>query len=310
MNRVAAAAAALVCSLGLAAGAAAPAGAAVRARPEIPGVAASSRQVSEQVQQYTQMSSDAVNEAWLRGYNALPQAVRDAVPREIRPAELATRPLLPAAPHYEPGAEPAPAPDTCANCVAITFDDGPVGDTSRLLDTLDRMHAHATFFVVGTNADDNPATLRRMQAAGHAIGNHTFNHPRLPMLAEGGIGAQLDDASAAITRATGTAPRWVRPPYGEYDGRVAAAAGARGMSVVIWDVDTEDWRYRDAQRTCRVAVDQARAGSVVLMHDIHPATVDAVPCIVDGLRAKGLRPASLDEMITQPVAGHVYTRRP
>lgn len=285
MNRVAAAAA-LLCSLGLAAGTTAPAGAAVPALPEIPGVAASSKQV----QQYTQMSSDAVNDAWRRGYNALPQP--------------------PAAPHQQRAAEPTPAPDTCANCVALTFDDGPVGDTSRLLDILDRMHAHATFFVVGTNVNANPATMRRMQAAGHTIGNHTFNHPRLPLLTEGGIGAQLDDASGAITRATGTAPRWMRPPYGEYDGRVAAAAGARGMSVAIWDVDTEDWRYRDAQRTCRVAVDQARAGSVVLMHDIHPATVDAVPCIVDGLRAKGLRPASLDEMIKQPTAGHVYTRRP
>lgn len=306
MNRVAAATAVLLCSLGLAAGTAAPADAAVPALPEIPGVGASSKQV----QQYTQMSSDAANDAWRRGYNALPQPVRDAVPRQIRPAEPTTAPLPPAAPQQQRASEPTPAPDTCANCVALTFDDGPVGDTSRLLDILDRMHARATFFVVGTNVNANPATLRRMQAAGHAIGNHTFNHPRLPLLSEGGIGAQLDDASGAITRATGTAPRWMRPPYGEYDGRVVAAAGARGMSVAIWDVDTEDWRYRDAQRTCRVAVDQARAGSVVLMHDIHPATVDAVPCIIDGLRAKGLRPASLDELIKQPTAGHVYTRRP
>lgn len=306
MNRVAAATAVLLCSLGLAAGTAAPADAAVPALPEIPGVGASSKQV----QQYTQMSSDAANDAWRRGYNALPQPVRDAVPREIRPAEPTTAPLPPAAPQQQRASEPSPAPDTCANCVALTFDDGPAGDTSRLLDILDRMHARATFFVVGTNVNANPATLRRMQAAGHTIGNHTFNHPRLPLLSDGGIGAQLDDASGAITRATSTAPRWMRPPYGEYDGRVVAAAGARGMSVAIWDVDTEDWRYRDAQRTCRVAVDQARAGSVVLMHDIHPATVDAVPCIIDGLRAKGLRPASLDELIKQPAAGHVYTRRP
>lgn len=311
MNRVVAATAAALCTLFATVGAP-PAGAAVPYAPALP-----QPDWGAQVQQATQMSSQAAgqvnaaaNDAWRRGYAALPPQLRDAVPRELRPAEPTTPPAPPAAPQQAAGGEPTPAPDTCANCVAITFDDGPVGDTNRLLDTLERKQAHASFFVVGSNANANPAILRRMRDAGHTIGNHSYNHPELPKLSDAAIGAQMDDTTAAIQHATGTTPRWMRPPYGAYDSRVAAAAGARGMAVVTWNVDTADWKYRDSQRTCRVAVDEARAGSVVLMHDIHPSTVDAAECVIDGLRAKGLRPASLDEMVQNPEAGRVYSHRP
>lgn len=305
MNRVIALTTAALCTLGIAAGAS-PASAANFTAPALPQPGSSAQQFQQASQfssratnQVNESANSAVNDAWRRGYDRLPQQARDAVPRELRPTTPAG---APAAPKKQAG--------TCENCVAITFDDGPHGDTNRLLDTLDRKQVHASFFVVGTNANANPAILRRMRDVGHTIGNHTYNHPELPKLSDAAIGAQLDDTSAAIQRATGSAPHWMRPPYGSYDPRVAAAAGSRDMSVVIWDVDTADWQHRDSQRTCRVAVDQARAGSVVLMHDIHPSTVDAAGCVIDGLRAKGLRPASLDEMVKNREAGHVYTRRP
>ncbi|WP_297851747.1 polysaccharide deacetylase family protein, partial [uncultured Corynebacterium sp.] len=119
--------------------------------------------------------------------------------------------------------------------------------------------------------------------------------------------AELDTTSDAINAATGSKPRWLRPPYGATNDRVAAVAGQRGMSLALWDVDTLDWQNRNADITCRKAVENAVAGSVILMHDIHPSTVDAAPCIIDGLRAKGLRPVTLDEMI-DPVPGRTYTR--
>lgn len=235
-------------------------------------------------------------------YDGMPAQVQAAVPPQLQPA--------PVAPPAEPAVESAPAePDTCANCVAITYDDGPVADTNRLLDALHARDVRATFMVTGTNARENPDLVRRMRDDGHTVGNHTDTHPRLPLLDDAAIAAQLDASSAAIRTATGTSPRWMRPPYGETDARVAGLAGQRGLALALWDVDTLDWQHRNAEITCRAAVDQAQPGSVILMHDIHASTVDAAPCVIDGLRAKGLRPVSLDELIPDPEPGHTYVRR-
>lgn len=261
----------------------------------------------------SQGSSDlreGADNAWRQGYNALPPQIRAAVPREFRPSEPAEDAAPPAETVVVSPAEPTPSPDTCANCVALTFDDGPVGDTDRLLDILKAKQAHASFFVVGTNAHAFPQIMQRMRDEGHTVGNHTYNHPDLQRIGDAAIGSQLDDTTAAIGSTTGLTPRWMRPPYGSYDARVTAASGNRGMAVAIWDVDTADWSHRNTQTTCSIAVNNATPGSVILMHDIHRPTVDAVECILDGLREKNLRAASLDEMIKAPEAGYVYTHRP
>ncbi|MCP1387132.1 polysaccharide deacetylase family protein [Corynebacterium sp. TA-R-1] len=292
MNRVAKAAAAALCSLALIAPVVQPSPAAGLTR----------------VEQFSSTSSDAAHNAWWQGFNLLPPQVRGAIPRELRPADPAPQPAPPPAPEAPQG-HPEPTPDTCDNCVAITFDDGPVGDTDRLLDMLKEKDAKATFFVVGSNAKANPKIMQRMRDEGHTIANHTYNHPRLPKLSDGAIGKQLDDTNAAIAETTGVTPRWMRPPYGMYDNRVVAASGDRGLAVALWDVDTSDWKHRDTAKTCKLAVEGAKPGSVILMHDIHRPTVDAVPCVIDGLREKGLRPVSMDRLISNPAAGTVYTRR-
>lgn len=255
-------------------------------------------------------SSRATNDTWLKGYNALPPQVRDAVPPHLRPAQPAPLPAPPTEPEYEAAPEPTPAPDTCANCVAITFDDGPGAYTGRLLDILDEKDAKATFFVVGQNANANPALMQRMRDSGHTIANHTYNHPDLKKQSDATITKQLDDTNAAIANTTGVKPKWMRPPYGSYDNRTVVAAGERGQAVAIWDVDTADWQHRNPTRTCNLAVQNSTPGSIILMHDIHAPTVDAVPCVIDGLRAKGLRPVSLEYMVKQSEPGRVYTRRP
>lgn len=268
--------------------------------------------VAQQVPPLSSMSSDAagraraqVNDAWRRGYEALPPQARHAVPRELRPAQPVAQPAPPAQP------EPAPAPPhTCDNCVALTFDDGPTAQTARLLAILDEKHVKASFFVVGGLVNADPALTRRITDAGHTIGNHSFSHPKMPKLGDAAIAAQLDDTNRAIERATGVTPRWVRPPYGEYDARVVAAAKQRGMAVAMWDDDTLDWKHRNPEETCRRALEQSHPGTIILMHDIHAPTVDAVPCVIDGLREKGLRPVSLDTMIPEPEPGRVYASRP
>lgn len=215
----------------------------------------------------------------------------------------------PAAVTVEPVQEPSPAPEPakCFNCVALTYDDGPVpGTTERLLDTLKRKGVHATFFVVGQNANAYPEILRRIRDEGHTIGNHSYSHPDMARQTDGTIAAQMDKTDAALTEQGGITPRWMRPPYGSYDSRVAAAAGARGMALAVWDVDTADWQHRNTATTCQRAVASAHEGAIILMHDIHEPTVAAAECVIDGLRAKGLKPVGLHEMIARPEAGHVY----
>ena len=249
----------------------------------------------------------AVEDGWRRAYNGLPGQVKQAVPPHLRPPEPAKPADVTVAPAQEPA--PSPVPPKRYNCVAITYDDGPVpGSTERLLDILKRKGVHATFFVVGRNANANPQVLRRIRDEGHTIGNHSYSHPDLARQSDGAIAAQLDDTDAALQKQAGLDPHWLRPPYGSHNPRVASAAGARGMALAVWDVDTADWQHRNPATTCKRAVDGAREGSIILMHDIHQPTVDAAECVIDGLRAKGLNPVGLDEMIKRPEAGHVYTR--
>lgn len=197
----------------------------------------------------------------------------------------------------------------CANCVAITYDDGPGAETNRLLDKLKAKNAHASFMVLAPNANQHPELLKRMKAEGHTIGNHTKSHRQLNTLSYDQVSQEIDAGNAAIKKATGQGTRWVRPPYGATNATVDQATRNKGVSQALWDVDTMDWKDRNSDHVCSAAVQGARAGSIVLMHDIHPTTVDAADCVIDGLRAKGLEPVSLDRLLRTPVAGKRYYAR-
>lgn len=224
-------------------------------------------------------------------------------------------------PHNAPAkkAPAAPAPKKpqprnnggvdCANCVAITYDDGPGAETNRLLDKLKAKNAHASFMVLAPNAYQHPELLKRMKAEGHTIGNHTKSHRQLNTLSYDQVSQEIDAGNAAIKKATGQGTRWVRPPYGATNATVDQATRDKGVSQALWDVDTVDWKDRNSDHVCSAAVQGARAGSIVLMHDIHPTTVDAADCVIDGLRAKGLEPVSLDRLLRTPVAGKRYYAR-
>lgn len=197
----------------------------------------------------------------------------------------------------------------CANCVAITYDDGPGAETNRLLDKLKAKNAHASFMVIAPSAEQHPELLKRMKAEGHTIGNHTKSHRQLNTLSPEQVSQEIDAGNAAIKKATGQGTRWVRPPYGATNATVDQVTRDKGVSQALWDVDTVDWKDRNSEHVCSSAVQGARAGSIVLMHDIHPTTVDAADCVIDGLRAKGLEPVSLDRLLRTPVAGKRYYAR-
>ncbi|MCZ9293091.1 polysaccharide deacetylase family protein [Corynebacterium meitnerae] len=194
----------------------------------------------------------------------------------------------------------------CENCVAITYDDGPVPNTNVLLDVLKKKRVHASFFLIGGNAQAYPEIVKRLHNEGHDIGNHTLSHPQLTALSNARVAYEIDSTNTAIKEAGGRYPKWMRPPYGATNNRVASVIGSRDQAVALWDVDTVDWRHRSTAKTCSIAVANAQAGSIILMHDIHPSTVNAAECIIDGLRAKGLHPVSLAELFEAPKAGVTY----
>lgn len=178
-------------------------------------------------------------------------------------------------------------------CVALTFDDGPVADTRRLLRTLNDRGVRATFFMVGQNVQANPSIARDIARAGNQIGNHSWNHADLTRLSAAGVSSQFSRTDAAIKKATGVKPTTVRPPYGANNATVRRVAA---RPLVNWSIDTLDWKYRDTARLIRVVNSQTRPGDIVLMHDIHRTTVSAVPSIIQGLKARGFHFVTVDQL--------------
>ncbi|MFI6516826.1 polysaccharide deacetylase family protein [Spirillospora sp. NPDC050679] len=196
-----------------------------------------------------------------------------------------------------PGGAPARTDCTRAKCVALTFDDGPGPYTARLLDDLAAAKARATFFVVGDNADVHADLLRREAAEGHEIGNHTQSHRDLSRLPAVKVNSDVQRTQQVVRGTVGRAPTLLRPPYGATDATVAGVARSLGLQQIMWSVDTEDWRDRDSEIVANRAVKHARPGAVILMHDIHRTTVDAVPDILRRLAGKGYTFVTVSDLL-------------
>jgi peptidoglycan/xylan/chitin deacetylase (PgdA/CDA1 family) len=189
--------------------------------------------------------------------------------------------------------------------VAMTFDDGPHPQhTPRLLDMLKQRGIKATFFVVGQNAAQYPEILKRIHAEGHELANHSYTHPILNPLGEGGIREQLDKTHQAVLGATGVTMKLLRPPYGALTENMRRWTHQTfGYRIALWDVDPLDWKVRDAARVQSEILGHARAGSIILAHDIHKTTVDAMPETLDGLVAKGFKFVTVSELIAMDKPG-------
>ncbi len=191
----------------------------------------------------------------------------------------------------EPKPTPTPAAPTATNSggkvIALTFDDGPGPYTAQLLDILEQYGAKATFFLIGSKVSAQADVLRRMHTRGHQLGNHSWSHPELPKLPVGQIAGEIDRTNDAIKQATGITPAILRPPYGAVNGVVLEQLRLRGMSSILWSVDTRDWADRNSEIVCSRAVAGAHPGAIILMHDIHQTSVNAVPCILNALKQQG-----------------------
>lgn len=181
------------------------------------------------------------------------------------------------------------------NEVALTFDDGPWTLTSKFLDELQRLDINATFFLIGEQVGAKASLLRRSVREGNAIGNHTWNHADV----SGGNLGEITSTNAAIKRAVGFSPCLFRPPGGARSSALDAQLSSLGMLDVIWTVDTDDWQLPGTPAVVSRA-SAATAGSIVLMHDgggPRGGTLAALPSIVKNLRAKGLKPVTVPELL-------------
>lgn len=182
--------------------------------------------------------------------------------------------------------------------VALTFDDGPWPDTPAFVSVLERERVPATFFVIGGQVGGHGALLRRELGDGDALGNHTFTHPLLTRT--GDAASQLSRTTAAIAQASGYRPCVFRPPYGGQDAGVVDTALAQQMSTVVWDVDPGDYTRPGTDAIVARVLGAVRNGSIVLMHDgggPRDQTLAAVPRIIDALRGRGYRFATVPELL-------------
>lgn len=186
-----------------------------------------------------------------------------------------------------PPAAPARVDCTRAKCVALTFDDGPAESTGRLLDILAAHHVRATFFIVGEQAAKFPELVRREHEAGHQVADHSYTHADLGRAPTKKIMSELTRTQEAIRRASGVTPTMLRPPYGSLSKRLTGIATRMGMAQVLWTVDPLDWEHRDTKYVERRVLNAVKPGYIVLMHDIHPTTVEAIPAIIERLAAQG-----------------------
>ena len=188
---------------------------------------------------------------------------------------------------------------TSEKVIAITFDDGPErNNTPRLLDMLKQRNIRATFFVVGNMVRSNPQLLRRMIAEGHEIGNHTVTHRTLSAMSDAGLRSELSRAHQQILAATGVPPRCMRPPGGAIrSAQKKLMLKEYGYPTILWSCDPKDWQRPGVNVVAQRLIDGAHPGGILLAHDLHKPTVDAMPKTLDTLLSQGYRFVTVSELI-------------
>jgi peptidoglycan/xylan/chitin deacetylase (PgdA/CDA1 family) len=183
--------------------------------------------------------------------------------------------------------------------IALTFDDGPAEKlTPKLLDLLAEHHIKVTFFVIGQNVAEHPEIVARAAREGHEIGNHTWSHPNLAKMSDENVRRQLRQTDDAIKQAIGKRPTLMRPPYGNLTARQKQWVHQEfGYDIILWDVDPLDWKRPGPAVVTNRILKETRPGSIVLSHDIHPGTIEAMHDTLNQLEAKGFKFVTVSELI-------------
>ena len=185
--------------------------------------------------------------------------------------------------------------------IALTFDDGPHPRYTReILDILDEYGIKATFFFVGENVQYYPEAAREVAERGHEIGNHTYTHPSAVKTGEQALRDELRACEQAVQRVTGQTPKLFRPPQGSWNTRVYEIARERSYSVILWDVDTQDWAATPADKISSYVIESTKGGNIILMHDYHGKHCDtarALRLFLPVLLERGFEFVTVSELI-------------
>lgn len=189
--------------------------------------------------------------------------------------------------------------------VALTFDDGPHEVlTPRLIESVASLKsshnitAYMTFFVMGVKVEMHPEVLRSVLAHGHEVANHVYNHPVITQISWEELKNQLMYTSEAIFNATGSRPSVMRPPYGKTSkGLNNRIYKETRMPAILWSLDTLDWKRPSVDEIVSLVVKRVKSGSIILCHDIHPNTVQAIPVVIQKLHALGYAFKTVSQMI-------------
>ncbi len=184
------------------------------------------------------------------------------------------------------------------NKVALSFDCAwGVDYTDSLLQTLEAQKVHVTFFMVQFWAEKYPEYVKKIAEAGHEIGTHSATHSYMSRLSETEIRAELASSASAIRSLTGKAVELFRPPYGDYDDLLINTSLAMGYYPIQWDVDSLDWKNLSASDITSRIVGKVKSGSIILMHNNGLHTAEALPLVIDALRANGYTFVPIGELI-------------
>ncbi len=180
--------------------------------------------------------------------------------------------------------------------IALTFDDGPSGYTEELLDGLNELGVQVTFFVIGKNAEKYPEIVERAYEEGHLIGNHTYDHIRLPLNNLSSIKESIGKTSDIIEEITGARPLFFRAPYGDVS---AIQLKQLNTFFVSWSASTYDWNDKDADYIYNRIIKKAADGEIILLHDTKKATVEAVLRAIPELQQQGYEFVRVDDLLSR-----------
>ncbi|MFF7378820.1 polysaccharide deacetylase family protein [Streptomyces massasporeus] len=189
----------------------------------------------------------------------------------------------------------------CTGYVGLTFDDGPSGTTTSLLNALRQNGLRATMFNTGQNAAANPSLVRAQVTAGMWVANHSYTHPHLTRLNQAQIDSEISRTQQAVANAGGGTPKLFRPPYGETNATVKSVAARYGLTEIIWHVDSQDWNGASTDAIVQ-SVARLTNGQIILMHDWPANTLAAVPRIAQTLASRGLCAGTISPQTGRAVA--------
>lgn len=189
----------------------------------------------------------------------------------------------------------SPTPSPRPKAVALTFDDGPsTVNTPKILDLLEQYNAHATFFVVGQRVSAGEDILKREIALGCEIGSHTWSHADLSKMKISGVNKENNKTIKLVKKLTGYDIKTVRPPWGAISDTMRKKMK---MPMILWSVDTLDWKSKDADKVFKQIKKQVSDGDIILVHDIHPSTAEAMKKVIPWLQKNGYDILTVSELM-------------